>query len=202
MIGARAAGVMSTRSSLAAPVVADRHRRERLRKLGAVAIERIGLEAKLPGQLVSLAAVLDRCGVGHVDRFGDRARDERLCCSHHAYVTLRRQAARAISSTGICTIEHGEMLALEIGCALDRHRSAGEDVRGARCRCVRSRVAPAGRAVDRRARRRRAPGPRGRSRRPACSARRRSGCRRPSPAPSRPARASPRRSRGPPASRG
>src|SRR6185503_17887121 len=54
-------------------VVAESHRRERLRKLGAVAIEGVGLEAKLPGQFVSLPAVVYRCSIRHVDRFRDRA---------------------------------------------------------------------------------------------------------------------------------
>src|SRR5581483_6408377 len=41
-------------------VLADRHGRQRLRKLRAVAIERIGLQTKSPRHLVSLAAILDR----------------------------------------------------------------------------------------------------------------------------------------------
>ena len=160
-------------------VVAQRHRRQRLRELRAVAIESVGFQAKLPRHLISLAAILDRSCVWHVDGLGDRARYERLCCSHHAYVTLRRQAARAISSTGIRTIEHREMLALEIGRAFDATSSrtremfaAAMSLRGEAEARQHVELRIGERCVVERQRRR------GRRRRPACSARRRSGYRR------------------------
>ena len=45
---------------------------ERLRQLGAVAIERVGLEREPPGEEIGLLAVLDACLVRHVDGLGDR----------------------------------------------------------------------------------------------------------------------------------
>src|SRR5262249_46118452 len=64
-------------------VLAQGHGRQWLRQLGAVAIKRIGLEAELPRQFISLAAILDRGGVGHIDGFWNRPPYQRVRRSHH-----------------------------------------------------------------------------------------------------------------------
>src|SRR5262249_36786823 len=59
---------------------------DRLRTLAAIAIDRERFHTQLPAHNVRLFNILD-CGIcGHVDSFGDGAREERLYCSHHADV--------------------------------------------------------------------------------------------------------------------
>ena len=79
---------------------------ERLRQLGAVAIERVGLQREPPGQHVGRLAVLDRRVVRHVDGLGDRAGDEGLRRRHHADVALDREIALADAPAGIGAVEH------------------------------------------------------------------------------------------------
>ena len=103
---------------------------QRLRELGAVAVERVGLERELPGQQVGRLAVLDRGVVRHVDGLGDRARDERLRRRHHADVALDREVALAGAAARIGAVEHRIVLGLEVRRAFDRHRAADVDVGG------------------------------------------------------------------------
>src|SRR5690606_16946038 len=56
-------------------VILDEGRGQRLAELRAVAVERVGLDAEAPRQLVGRQRLLDRGRVRHVDRLGDRARD-------------------------------------------------------------------------------------------------------------------------------
>ncbi len=100
----------------------------RLRKLGAVAIKRVGLECQLPGQHVGVLAVLDGCVVRHVDRLGDRARYERLRGGHHANVAIDRQITLADLAARICAIEYSVMLFLEERSTFEGHRAANMDV--------------------------------------------------------------------------
>ena len=83
------------------------------RELGAVAVERVGLQRQLPGQHVGLLAVLDGRVVGHVDGLGDGARDEGLRRRHHADVALDREVALADLAAGIGAVEHRQVLGLE-----------------------------------------------------------------------------------------
>ncbi len=85
---------------------------ERLRALGAVAIDGDALEAHLPRLHVGVADVLDGAVVGHVDRLGDRAADERLRGGHHLQVGQVLDAAlAAIGLEG--AVEDRQMLRLQ-----------------------------------------------------------------------------------------
>ena len=98
--------------------------------LRAVAIERVRLEAELPGEQVGFLAVLDRRLVRHVDGLGDRARDERLRRRHHADVALDREVALAGAAARVGAVEHRVVLGLQVRRAFDRHRAADMHVRG------------------------------------------------------------------------
>ena len=111
-------------------LVGDQRGVERLRQLGAVAVERVGLERQLPGQHVGALAVLDRRVVRHVDGLGDGARDEGLGRRHHADVALDREVALADLAAGVGAVEHRQVLVLEEGRAFERHRAADMDVGG------------------------------------------------------------------------
>ena len=105
-------------------VVGEELRVERLRQLRAVAVERIGLQRQPPRHHVGLLAVLHRRVVGHIDRFRDRARDERLAGRHHVNVARDGEEALAFATTRIGAIEHRQVLALDVGGTLERHRAA------------------------------------------------------------------------------
>ena len=82
---------------------------QRLRALGAVAVDGDALKAHPPGLDVGVAHVLDGAFVGHVDGLGDGAADERLGGGHHLQVGQVRDAAfaakglKAQSKTGRCS---------------------------------------------------------------------------------------------------
>src|ERR1700730_18567959 len=101
-------------------LVRDQLRLQWLRELGAVAVERIGLERELPGEQIRRLAVLDRGVVRHVDGLGDRPGDEGLRRGHHADVALDREVALAVAPAGSGAVEHRIVLGLEMGSALDR----------------------------------------------------------------------------------
>ena len=111
-------------------LVVDELALQRLRELRAVAVERVGLEAELPGEQIGRLAVLDRGVVRHVDGLGDRARDERLRRRQHADVALDREIALAGAPARIGAVEHRVVLGLEVRRALDRHGAADVDVGG------------------------------------------------------------------------
>ena len=108
----------------------ESRRGQRLRQFGAVAIKRIGLQSQLPGQHIGLAAFPDRCGAGHVDGLGDRARDERLYRRHHADMRVHAQRALADAPAGIGAIEYRQMLRLQIGRAFQGHGAADIEIGG------------------------------------------------------------------------
>ena len=70
-------------------------RRQRLADLAVVAVDGERLEAHLPALQVDLGDVVDRGVLGHVDRLGDGAGDERLHGGHHPDVTHRRDGPLA-----------------------------------------------------------------------------------------------------------
>ena len=130
---ARAACGFSMKASMRVVLVllvGDELALQRLRELGAVAVERVGLERQLPGEQVRRLAVLDRGVVRHVDGLGDRAGDERLRRRHHLDVALDREVALADLAARVGAVEHRIVLGLEVRRALDRHRAADVDVRG------------------------------------------------------------------------
>ena len=110
-------------------VILDQGGRERLAQLRAVAVERVGLDAQAPGQLVSLLAVLDGGIVGHVDRLGDRPRDKALRRRHHGDVAVDGEEALALLAAGIGAIEHVVMLFLQEGRVLQGHGPADMVIR-------------------------------------------------------------------------
>ena len=111
-------------------LVGDQLRIERLGELGAVAVERVGLERQLPGQQVGRLAILDRRLVRHVDGLGDGARDERLRRRHHADVAFDREIALAGAAARVGAVEHRVVLGLQVRRAFHRHRAADVDVGG------------------------------------------------------------------------
>ena len=68
---------------------------ERLADLAVVAVDRGGLEAELPRLEEDVLDLLDRGGLGQVDRLGDRAGEERLAGRHHPDVAHRLERAGA-----------------------------------------------------------------------------------------------------------
>ncbi len=108
--------------------VVQQGRLQRLRQLGAVAVERVGLEAEAPGQHVGVLAVLDRGGVRHVDGLGDRAGDERLRRRHHADVALDREEALADAAARIGAVEDRQVLLAQERRAFERHGAAAVGV--------------------------------------------------------------------------
>ena len=105
-------------------LVFENLRVERLGKLGAVAVERIGFEAQLPGKHIGLVAFLYASIVRHVDRLGDRAGDEGLRRRHHADMAFDREIALARAAARVGAIEDRQMLVFEMRRALKRHRAA------------------------------------------------------------------------------
>ena len=85
--------------------VGVRDRVQRLAELRAVAIQGVGLEHQLPAQQVGLLDVLDGRVVRHVDRLGDRPRDERLGRRHHADVRLGGQESLALLAALVGAVE-------------------------------------------------------------------------------------------------
>ena len=91
-----------------------RHR-QRLGDLAVVAVDGDGLHAHLPGVDVELLDLLHRRLLGHVDRLGQSARDERLDRRHHPHV------ARVVD--GVVAHRAGEdrqVLTSQVWCADDR----------------------------------------------------------------------------------
>ena len=82
--------------------------RQRLADLAVVAVDREGLQAGLPALEVDLLDLFDRGGLGHVDRLGDRTREEGLHRGHHAHVAHRGDGALAHGR-----VEDGVVLGLE-----------------------------------------------------------------------------------------
>ena len=103
---------------------------ERLGELGAVAVERIGLDAERPAQLVGALAVVDRGRIRHVDRLADRARDEALRRRHHRDVAFDREIAPARLAAGIGAVEDRQVFGAQVGGAFQRHRPADMIVGG------------------------------------------------------------------------
>ena len=131
-------------------LVGEELRVQRLRQLGAVAVERVGLQRQPPGEHVGVLAVLDRGVVRHVDGLGDRAGDERLRRRHHADVALDREVALADPAAGVGAVEHRIVLGLQVRRAFHRHRAAAEGGWRPRCPSWRSRGGSAGRKPGRR----------------------------------------------------
>ena len=91
---------------------------ERLALLRAVAVDREGLEAKLPTPVIRLGDVGRRDVGRHVDGLGNCARQEGLSGGHHADVGAPGDAANAVGGLER-TVEHLEVLFLEVGRAFD-----------------------------------------------------------------------------------
>ena len=68
---------------------------QRLAHLAVVAVDGRRLEAELPGLQVDVLDLLDRRGLGQVDRLGDRAGEERLGRRHHPHVAHRLEGPGA-----------------------------------------------------------------------------------------------------------
>jgi hypothetical protein len=111
-------------------VVLDEGGGERLGELGAVAVERVGLDAERPGQLVGLLAILDRRVLRHVDGLGDRARDEGLGGGHHGDVRGDREVALALLAAGVGAVEDRVVLLLQVRRAFEGHGAADVVVGG------------------------------------------------------------------------
>ncbi len=93
-------------------------RRERLRLLASIAINRDSLQSKLPGLQVSFHDVFHRCALGKIDGLRYSSGDKRLRRRHHpqmSHVSNRARALRRLERT----IEDGEMIVLHMRRAFD-----------------------------------------------------------------------------------
>ena len=88
---------------------------QRLRGLGAVAVDRERLDPEVPGLRVGVGDVLDGGALREVDGLGDRAGDEGLHGAHHLDVAHVRDRALADGD-----VEHRQVLVGEAGRADDR----------------------------------------------------------------------------------
>ena len=93
-------------------------RRQRLRALRAVAVDRDRLEAQLPALEVDLLDLLGRRGLGHVHGLADRARDERLDRAHHPDVAHVVDGPLAVDRLERA-VEDRQVLGLEVRRTLD-----------------------------------------------------------------------------------
>ena len=91
---------------------------ERLRALGAVAVNRDGLGTETPRLEIRLLDVLDRGIFRHVHGLADRARDERLGGAHHLDVT--HVVDRALALRGLeGAVEHRQVTLHQVGRAFN-----------------------------------------------------------------------------------
>ena len=97
---------------------------ERLRELGAVAVQGHRLEHAAPGEVVGPLDVLDGGVHGHVDGLADRARDEGLGRRHHPDVRLGGDEARALLAAAVGAVEDGQVGGFQQRRALDGHGAA------------------------------------------------------------------------------
>lgn len=97
---------------------------ERLRELGAVAIDGNRLDHRLPCGLIDVTNFSGGSAAGHVDRFGDRPRDKRLHGGHHAHVRHVVDVALAFAAAGAGAVENRQVLRFEVRRALDHHGAA------------------------------------------------------------------------------
>ena len=81
-------------------------------------------------QFVGRLAILDGRVVRHVDRLGDRARNERLGGSHHRDVAVNRKEPLALASARIRAVEDMVVLLRQMRRAFQRHGTADVVVRG------------------------------------------------------------------------
>lgn len=98
--------------------------RQRLGRLRSIAIDRNALQAQLPRQQVRVADVLLRHVVGHIDRLGNRAGDERLRGGDHPDLRLPAQEALAVRTAPVRTVEHRIVLRPQMRRAFNRLPSA------------------------------------------------------------------------------
>src|SRR5262245_60657876 len=78
---------------------------DRLCTLAAIAIDSERFYTQLPAHNICLFNILD-CGIcGHVDSFGNAAREERMYCRHHADVPGIVNLPRTIRRAAV-TIKH------------------------------------------------------------------------------------------------
>ncbi len=91
---------------------------ERLRTLGAVAIDGDRFEAELPGLDVGLHDVVNGGVLGKIDGLGDGAGDEGLSGGHHLDVSHVRDGAGALGGLERA-IEDGEMFLFDVRRAFD-----------------------------------------------------------------------------------
>ena len=95
--------------------------------LGAVAVEREGLEAPLPCLHIDTLDFLDGDVVGQVDGLRDGAGKERLGGGHHPDVGQGRDKTLADLAALVGAVEDGQVLGLEMRGALHGHVAAGHE---------------------------------------------------------------------------
>ena len=101
-----------------------------LRKFRPVTVQRIRLDPEAVGQFVSGQSLGNRGRVRHIDRLGDRTRDERLGRRHHVNMAVDRQIAFAGLAAGIGAIKHRIVMLFEVRRTFQRHRSANMVIAG------------------------------------------------------------------------
>src|SRR5690606_8221669 len=81
-----------------------------------------------PGQHICVLTVLNRCFIGHIDRFRDRTRNEWLSRSHHANVAFNRKITLTDLTAWIGAIEHSVMLFLKERRTFQCHSTANMNI--------------------------------------------------------------------------
>ena len=110
-------------------IILDQRRCQRLAEFGAVTVERIGFDAKFPAQLVGFLAVFNRRIIGHIDRLGDRARDEALGGGHHIDVAVNPKVTLAFLAARVGAIKDVVMRGVQMRGTFQRHRAANMVIR-------------------------------------------------------------------------
>ncbi len=114
-------------------IIFDQRSGQGLRQLRAIAVQCVGFDPEGPAQLIRLLAVLDCCIIGHVDCFGDRARDERLRRGHHGDVAVHAQEALALLAAWVGTIKDVVVTLFKVRRTLKGHGAADMVVSGIDC---------------------------------------------------------------------
>ena len=101
---------------------------EWLAEFASIAVQSVGLQARLPTETIAAVDILFGCFVREVDGLGNCARDERLGRGHHEDVSLRANEPLAIWTATIRTVKDREVLVLQTRRTFDRLRATNQAI--------------------------------------------------------------------------